>query len=90
MPILYDKSKTAPFGQQPHTREGEKDGKTGLQPEVPMPERLTFFTASHSGISSEVIEGGHMPTFVKCGSQAACWAIVDKENYLKEYCDNCF
>ena len=31
-----------------------------------------------------------MPTCVKCGSQAAHWAIVDKENYLKEYCDNCF
>jgi hypothetical protein len=24
-----------------------------------------------------------MPTCVKCGSQAAYWAIVDKENYLK-------
>jgi|MudIll2142460700_1097286.scaffolds.fasta_scaffold203888_2 hypothetical protein len=31
-----------------------------------------------------------MPTCVKCGSQAAYWAIVDKENYLKEYCDSCF
>ena len=31
-----------------------------------------------------------MPTCVRCGSPTACWAIVDKENYLKEYCDNCF
>ena len=31
-----------------------------------------------------------MPTCVKCGSQAACWAIIDKENNLKEYCDDCF
>ena len=31
-----------------------------------------------------------MPTCVECGSQAACWAIIDKENDLKEYCDDCF
>jgi len=31
-----------------------------------------------------------MPTCVKCGSQAAYWAIVDKKNYLKEYCNDCF
>lgn len=31
-----------------------------------------------------------MPTCVKCGSQAAYWAIIDKENDLKEYCDVCF
>jgi hypothetical protein len=31
-----------------------------------------------------------MPTCVKCGSQAAYWAIIDKENNLKEYCDDCF
>ena len=31
-----------------------------------------------------------MPTCVKCGSQAAYWAIIDTENDLKEYCDNCF
>jgi hypothetical protein len=36
------------------------------------------------------LKGGDMPTCVKCGSQAAYWAIVDKENYLKEYCDSCF
>jgi hypothetical protein len=31
-----------------------------------------------------------MPTCVKCGSQGAYWAIIDKENDLKEYCDACF
>jgi len=31
-----------------------------------------------------------MPTCVKCGSLAAYWAIIDKENNLKEYCDDCF
>ncbi len=31
-----------------------------------------------------------MPTCVKCGSKAAYWAIIDKENDLKEYCDKCF
>ena len=31
-----------------------------------------------------------MPTCVKCGSQAAYWAIIDKENCLMEYCNNCF
>jgi len=29
MPILYDRSKTASFGQQPHTRKAEKDGRNG-------------------------------------------------------------
>ena len=31
-----------------------------------------------------------MPICAKCGSQAAYWAIIDKENNLKEYCDDCF
>ena len=31
-----------------------------------------------------------MPTCVQCGSQAAYWAIIDKENDLKYYCDNYF
>ncbi len=31
-----------------------------------------------------------MPTCAKCGSPSAYWAIVDKENYIKEYCDSCF
>ena len=31
-----------------------------------------------------------MPTCIKCGSQAAYWAIIDKENNLQEYCDDCF
>ena len=31
-----------------------------------------------------------MPTCVKCGSQEAYWAIIDKENNLQEYCDDCF
>jgi hypothetical protein len=38
----------------------------------------------------ELVEGGDMPTCAKCGSQAAYWAIIDKENNLKEYCDDCF
>ena len=38
----------------------------------------------------ELVEGGHMPTCAKCGSHAAYWAIIDKENNLKEYCDDCF
>lgn len=31
-----------------------------------------------------------MPACAKCGSQAAYWAIVDKEGKLQEYCDDCF
>jgi hypothetical protein len=31
-----------------------------------------------------------MPTCAKCGSLEAYWAIIDKENDLKEYCDVCF
>jgi hypothetical protein len=31
-----------------------------------------------------------LPKCAKCGSPEAYWAIVDKENYLKEYCDRCF
>ncbi|HEX2966825.1 MAG TPA: hypothetical protein VHO84_13620 [Syntrophorhabdaceae bacterium] len=31
-----------------------------------------------------------MPTCVQCGSKNAYWAIIDKENNLKEYCDKCF
>ena len=29
MPMNTDRSKTTPFGQQPHTREAEKDGGNG-------------------------------------------------------------
>jgi len=38
----------------------------------------------------ELVEGGHIPTCAKCGSQAVYWAIIDKDNNLKEYCDDCF
>ncbi len=31
-----------------------------------------------------------MPICVKCGSQAAYWTIIDKENNSKDYCDSCF
>ena len=31
-----------------------------------------------------------MLTCVKCGPLEAYRAIVGKENYLKEYCDDCF
>jgi acyl-ACP thioesterase len=31
-----------------------------------------------------------MPKCAKCGSSAAYWTIVDEENNLKEYCDDCF
>jgi hypothetical protein len=31
-----------------------------------------------------------MPACVKCGSQAAYWAIIDKENNIQDYCDDCF
>ncbi|HEY3278581.1 MAG TPA: hypothetical protein VGJ94_18330 [Syntrophorhabdaceae bacterium] len=31
-----------------------------------------------------------MPTCIKCGSPAAYWTIINKENDLSEYCDTCF
>jgi hypothetical protein len=31
-----------------------------------------------------------MPKCATCDSSAAYWAIVDKKNNLKEYCDDCF
>jgi hypothetical protein len=31
-----------------------------------------------------------MPACVKCGSQAAHRAIIDKENNIQDCCDDCF
>jgi hypothetical protein len=31
-----------------------------------------------------------MPKCETCNSQAAYWSIVDKDNYLRNYCDDCF
>jgi hypothetical protein len=62
---------------------GRIKGQKALRPNL-------FSQLLFAPFETKLLKEGYMPTCVKCGSQAAYWAIVDKENYLKEYCDSCF